>query len=168
MEQAAARQMPDARTEADTPPISAICRLFELAARSMHSAGFSGGLYPAQWTALRYLATSQPTDRTSAKLARFQQVAVGSVTRTVRTLISKGLVVEGPSAGHHRSKQLDLTRAGIALLRTDPLIALDQELASLPQRDARIFGMTLARVISVLHDNDAGEADIELALDADT
>lgn len=141
-------------TQDTLPTISAITRLFELSARSLHSAGFAGGLYPAQWTALRYLATSAPEDRTSAKLARFQQVAVGSVTRTVRTLIGKGLVSEGPSAGHHRSKQLDLTADGIALLGQDPLVELDRVLSTLPKREARILGMTLARIISVLHAED--------------
>ena len=151
----------------DAPPtISAISRLFELAARSLHSAGFSGGLYPAQWTALRYFATVAPSERTSAKLARFQQVAVGSVTRTVRTLIAKGLVSEGRSAGHHRSKQLDLTAAGVSMLALDPLLALDTELSTLSQRDARILGMALARIISALHAK--GEDEQELAFDDDT
>jgi DNA-binding MarR family transcriptional regulator len=145
--------------------VSAISRLFELAARSLHSAGFTNGLYPAQWTALRYLAISTPVERTSAKLARFQQVAVGSVTRTVRTLIAKGLVSEGPSAGHHRSKQLDLTAEGRAMLTQDPLLVLDTELATLSQRDARILGMALARVISVLHAEQGG--DQALILDDD-
>lgn len=143
--------------ETKPPTISAITRLFELAARSLHSAGYAGGLYPAQWTALRYLAAAAPADRTSAKLARFQQMAVGPVTRTVRTLIAKGLVVEAGPAGHHRSKRLDLTADGIALLGEDPLIAVDAELASLPQRDARILGATLGRIISQLQSPHDGE-----------
>lgn len=149
------------------PSISAITRLFELAARSLHSSGFADGLYPAQWTALRYLANAAPTDRTSAKLARFQQMAVGPVTRTVRTLITKGYVVEAGSAGHHRSKRIDLTEAGIELLNRDPLIAVDRELAKLPARDARVLGVTLGRIISHLQSaGDAADGD-SLSLDED-
>ena len=145
--------------------ISAIARLFELAARSLHSAGFSDGLYPAQWSALRYLAMAGPTERTSAKLARFQQIAVGPVTRTVRTLVAKGLVIEGPSAGHHRSKQLNLTEDGRRLLAGDPLIAVDVELSKLPPHHARVLSATLGQIISTLHAPDAGEDTLTLRLD---
>lgn len=148
--------------ENDRRSISALSRLFELAARSLHSAGFSSGLYPAQWTALRYLATAGPSDRTSAKLARFQQIAVGPVTRTVRTLINKGLVAEGPSAGHHRSKQLNLTEAGIRILAEDPLIALDDELSRLPEKEARLLGATLGRIVSILHAKDGDAEGLQL------
>ena len=152
--------------ENDTRSISALCRLFELAARSLHSAGFSHGLYPAQWTALRYLSTAGPQERTAARLARFQQMAVGPVTRTVRTLIAKGLVSEGPPAGgHHRSKQLNITPEGMRTLTEDPLLALDAELADLPERDARLLGATLGRVISVLHAKDASDDTAGLRLD---
>ena len=151
--------------ENDPQSVSALSRLFELAARSLHSAGFSDGLYPAQWSALRDLATAGPTERSSAKLARFQQIAVGPVTRTVRTLVAKGLVSEGPSAGHHRSKQLNLTDEGIRILARDPLIAVDAELAKLPQRDARILGAALGRIISTLHAADAEDGALMLRLD---
>jgi DNA-binding MarR family transcriptional regulator len=147
--------------------VSAIGRLFELAARSLHSASFSEGLYPAQWSALRYLATAGPTERTSAKLARFQQLAVGPVTRTVRTLVAKGLLSEGPAAGHHRSKQLNLTEAGRRLLEKDPLIALDLELKTLSPQDARIISAVLGRIISALHVADAEGDELSLRLDGE-
>jgi DNA-binding MarR family transcriptional regulator len=147
--------------------ISAIGRLFELAARSLHSASFSEGLYPAQWSALRYLSTAGPTERTSAKLARFQQLAVGPVTRTVRTLVAKGLLTEGPAAGHHRSKQLNLTDAGLRLLESDPLIAVDLELKTLSPQEARIISAALGRIISALHVANTHGEEISLRLDSD-
>lgn len=131
----------------------------------MHSASFSEGLYPAQWSALRYLATAGPTERTAAKLARFQQIAVGPVTRTVRTLIAKGLVSEGPAAGHHRSKQLNLTEDGLRLLESDPLIAVDRELKTLPQQDARILSAALGMIISTLHATDGDGEKLSLRPD---
>lgn len=150
--------------------VSAITRLFELAARSLHSSGHADGLYPAQWTALRYLAASSPAERTAAKLARFQQMAAGPVTRTVRTLVAKGLVAEAGMAGHHRSKQLDLTEQGRALIERDPLRAIDAELATLPEKDARIVAAALGRIISLLHtETEAGDApSLDLAEDDDS
>ncbi len=149
----------------NAPSIAAITRLFELAARSLHSAGFAGGLYPAQWTALRYLAQAAPAERTAAKLARFQQMAVGPVTRTVRTLIAKGLLIEAGSAGHHRSKRLDLTPEGITLLQDDPLLAVDAELSKLSTQEGRALSTILVRIISHLQASHDGSADVMLSLD---
>ena len=132
-------------------------RLFELAARSLHSAGHADGLYPAQWSCLRYLALAAPNDRTAAKLARFQQLAVGPVTRTVRTLIQKGLVAEGGAAEHHRSKRLELTQQAWALLHRDPLLALDAELAKLPPEATRVLADALAVAIASLHGPEGAE-----------
>jgi len=153
---------------ADKPvTVSAMTRLFELAARSLHSAGHADGLYPAQWTALRYLAAASPAERTASKLARFQQMAAGPVNRTVRTLVAKGLVVEAGMAGHHRSKQLDLTDEGRALIARDPLRAVDAEFADMPERDARIVAAALGRIISALHTGGAESAEGEVLSLAD-
>lgn len=131
--------------------LDALTRLFELAARSLHSAGHSEGLYPAQWTALRYLSTAAPEERTSSALARFQQMAVGPITRTVRTLILKGLVVKGGSGVHHRSERLDLTDAGRALLAQDPLLAVNAVLAKLNPVQSRNLAGVLGQIIATLN-----------------
>ncbi len=146
--------------------IAALTRLFELAARSLHSAGHSGGLYPAQWTALRYLAQARPTDRTSAALARFQQMAAGPVTRTVRTLIAKGLVAKAGSAGHHRSERLDVTGQGRSLLEQDPLLHVDAVLAKLPEPQAKALAGVLAQIAASLQAVRADDEGDGLSLDA--
>jgi DNA-binding MarR family transcriptional regulator len=148
------------QTGDDVQGASALTRLFELAARSLHSAGHTGGLYPAQWTALRYLANARPADRTSAALARFQQMASGPVTRTVRTLIAKELVVKAGQAVHHRSEQLDVTQKGRNLLASDPLLQVDKVLAALPEAQAKTLAAILARIAASLQDI-RGEADAE-------
>ncbi len=138
------------RTVGTTERTAALTRLFELAARSLHSAGHSGGLYPAQWTALRYLAHARPADRTSAALARFQQMAAGPVTRTVRTLIAKQLLEKAGSAGHHRSERLDVTEKGRELLAQDPLLHVDGVLSKLPDAQARMLASALAQIAASL------------------
>jgi DNA-binding MarR family transcriptional regulator len=153
--------------ERDAARLGAITRLFELAARTLHSAGHSHGLYPAQWTALRYLASAAPGQRTSSALARFQQMAIGPVTRSVRVLIEKGLVVKGGSAGHHRSERLDLTPRGRALLDEDPLLAVDANLKRLAPDDLFLLSSVLGRIIATLHprDEEAGAPGLEAAFD---
>ncbi|MCU0830368.1 MAG: MarR family winged helix-turn-helix transcriptional regulator [Rhizobiaceae bacterium] len=139
---------------ASLPNGKALARLFELVARSLHSAGHVDGLYPAQWTALRYLNEAEPDARTAAKLAQFQQLAPGPVTRSVRTLITKGLVREAGTASHHRAKRLEVTEAGIALLANDPLIALEKRLAKLGGDDARALERVLAQMLVTLQNDE--------------
>jgi DNA-binding MarR family transcriptional regulator len=143
----------------------ALSRLFELAARALHSAGHAQGLYPAQWTALRYLADAEPSARTSSALARFQQIAIGPVTRTVRTLIAKGYVVKAGPAGHHRSDRLDLTEAGYALLPLDPLRQIDTALEALTADQKVEVARLLNDIISRLQ-VEAGAAPIDGADEA--
>ena len=140
----------DGKPEPEFAGPSALARLFELAARSLHSAGHSDGLYPAQWTALRYLAAARPSERTAAALARFQQMAAGPVTRTVRTLLEKQLVAKAGSAGHHRSERLDVTAKGRELLRNDPLLRLDAVLSALPEAQSKALAAILAQTIASL------------------
>lgn len=134
--------------------LAALTRLFELAARALHSAGHSEGLYPAQWTALRYLAVAAPAERTSSALARFQQMAVGPITRTVRTLVQKGLVVKAGVAAHHRSERLELTAAGHALLARDPLLAVDAAIGKLTPAQAKELAGVLGQIVSTLNTDD--------------
>src|SRR3954453_8312698 len=63
----------------DPTAVSALIELLELAGRSMHSIGYADGLYPAQWTALRYFSKASDGARTASALARFQGFANGPV-----------------------------------------------------------------------------------------
>jgi DNA-binding MarR family transcriptional regulator len=104
-----------------TIPSSALSELMELASRSMHSLGYAEGLYPAQWTALRYFARAADGLRTASELARFQGLATGPVSRTVRTLIAKGLIRKSERQPAGRAEHLEVTEGGLELLARDPL-----------------------------------------------
>lgn len=107
-----------------TIPATALAELLELAGRSMHSIGYAEGLYPAQWTALRYLVKAPEDQRTASELARFQGIANGPVSRTVRTLIQKGLVRKAARQPVGRAEHLEVTEAGRALLAIDPTLSI--------------------------------------------
>ncbi len=130
--------------------LSALARQFELCARQMHAINHDHGLYPAQWTILRYLAAMPEERRTSAETARYQHLAVGAVTRTVRTLITKGLISKRRSKVHHRAEQLDLTESGAALLRQDPFRAVDHAIRGLPETDQAVFSRVLGTLNAVM------------------
>lgn len=141
---------PKAGASSGGTALLALTRLFELSARSLHSAGHSHGLYPAQWSALRYLASAEANACTSSALARFQQLAVGPVTRTVRTLIDKGLVRKAGMGAHHRSERLELTPEGHALLAQDPLWTIDAALRGLDRNQASQLAAILGQIIAAL------------------
>ena len=107
---------------------SALASLLEQVARRIHSQGYAADLFPAQWSALRYLYGAPPQLRTAIDVARFQGLASGAVARTVRTLITKGLLVKAGTIGRGRAEQLDLTDLGRSILANDPLQSISQAL----------------------------------------
>ncbi|MGQ3353773.1 MAG: MarR family winged helix-turn-helix transcriptional regulator [Phreatobacter sp.] len=125
----------------------ALARLFEQSTRMVHSAGHSQGLFPAQWTALRYFAAADQGQRTAISLARFQGMAFGPVSRTVRTLIAKGLLRKAGSAGKGRAELLELTDQGHAILASDPLLAVVTALEGLDDPQRLALALALEQIL---------------------
>ena len=128
-----------------TSPAS-LAELLELTARKLHSRGHAAGMFPAQWAALRYFSRAPEALRTASELARFQGLANGPVSRTVRTLVQKGLLTKAAEQPKGRAELLELTEAGKALLDGDPTLELEAVLGNLPEADRR----SLARALELL------------------
>jgi DNA-binding MarR family transcriptional regulator len=131
---------------------SALAELLELVARMLHSRGYAEDLFPAQWMALRYFARAEPQRRTASDLARFQGLANGPVSRTVRTLVRKGLLTKAAVQPKGRAELLELTAAGHWVLEADPTRALETALGALEEPDrvaaARALELVLRGVSS--------------------
>ncbi len=97
----------------------------------LHSRGYAADLFPAQWVALRYFARAQRELRTASELARFQGLANGPVSRTVRTLLQKGLLKKADEQPKGRAELLELTEMGTELLKQDPMTELAEVLGKL-------------------------------------
>ena len=128
-----------------TSPAS-LAELLELTARKLHSRGHAAGMFPAQWVALRYFSRAPDALRTASELARFQGLTNGPVSRTVRTLVQKGLLTKAAEQPKGRAELLQLTEAGKALLDGDPTLELEAVLGNLPEADRR----SLARALELL------------------
>jgi len=124
-----------------------LASLLEQVARALHSAGHSQGLFPAQWVALRYFSTVEPRRATAIQLARFQGIAFGPVSRTVRTLIEKELLIKAGSAGKGRGEVIAITPAGRVMLEKDPLKTVQDALETLSLQEREILAQTLQNVI---------------------
>ncbi len=121
---------------------SALADLLELVARVLHSRGYAAGLFPAQWVALRYFARTP--------LARFQGLANGPVSRTVRTLITKGLLAKAASQPRGRAELLELTAAGQEVLAADPNRELETAIGALDPSDREVVARSLDTIIARL------------------
>jgi DNA-binding MarR family transcriptional regulator len=130
---------------------SALSSLLEQTSRGLHSLGYDHGLYPAQWSALRYFASMQPEHCSAIGLARYQGLAFGAVNRTVRTLITKKLLRKGGSLGKGRITRIELTRMGLNRLKHDPLQLMTDAVAELSAPEQQTLAVALEKLLRALH-----------------
>ena len=129
---------------------SALAELLELTARMLHSRGHAADLFPAEWAALRYFSRMPANLRTASELARFQGLANGPVSRTVRTLVQKGLLAKAAEQPRGRAELLELTGSGRALLERDPTLAVEAAIAELGTSEQQCFARSLDLIVSRL------------------
>ncbi|MFO1080286.1 MAG: MarR family winged helix-turn-helix transcriptional regulator [Reyranellaceae bacterium] len=128
---------------------AALARLFELASRQTHARAHAESLYPAQWAALRYFRDASGHHATTAGLARYQGLALGAVARTVRTLVTRGLLQKTGLAGRGRAELVELTAAGAASLQRDPLLPIAAMLQTVPAEAQAVLAETLEKIVGL-------------------
>lgn len=140
-------------------PSAALADLLELTSRMLHSRGYAYDLFPAQWVALRYFARARQDLRTASELARFQGLANGPVSRTVRTLVQKGLLRKAADQPKGRAELLELTEVGQGLLARDPMAKLAEVLVTLGAEEQTAMARGLEKVLRGLSDDAATTRD---------
>jgi len=113
----------------------------------------AGGLNPAQWETLRYLARANRFSRTPAALADYLASTRGTVSRTLASLEAKGYLTRAANARDGRSVEFALTAMAGRALKRDPLIALAGDieqaaggaLTTLVEELRRTLGKAIAR-----------------------
>ena len=133
-----------------SPSTSALAELLELTARKLHSRGHASGLFPAQWAALRYFSRAPQDLCTSSDLARFQGLANGPVSRTVRTLVLKGFLAKAAQQPKGRAERLELTETGNTLLQCDPTLELEAAIDAVAPDDRDCLARSLERIVAQL------------------
>lgn len=113
--------------------------IIHLARLAQSGGGGSLGLTPAQWTALRFFSRANRFSRTPSAFSEFNATTRGTASQTVKSLVSLGLLERHRSESDKRSIRFELTDAGHAALREDPLNALIAALDGLgPETGAQV------------------------------
>jgi DNA-binding MarR family transcriptional regulator len=128
-------------------------RLLDRLQRLARAGELAGGLNPAQWDALRYLARANRFSRTPAALADYLASTRGTISRTLASLEDKGYVRRAESDRDGRSVEFLLTKKAADALRRDPLLAVAADiekatgraLADIVESLRKILRMALAR-----------------------
>lgn len=118
--------------------------------RAASSLAFSGGLNPAQWSAMRYFAQAAPEARSVVAFARYHRTTKGTASQTIAALLKKGLLDRRRNDRDRRSADLEVTAQGVGLLQNDPLNELAQAVGLLNETERRAMTRGLERILTTL------------------
>ncbi|WP_223677680.1 MarR family winged helix-turn-helix transcriptional regulator [Azospirillum agricola] len=111
------------------------------------SLSYTQGLKPSQWTALRYFAGANASQRTVSAFADFHATTRGAASQMVEVLVGKKLLVRAPVPEDRRVVQLHPTSKALELLRLDPLAEFAGIIAALPSDDQYQLAETLTTLL---------------------
>ncbi|WP_041795587.1 MarR family winged helix-turn-helix transcriptional regulator [Pararhodospirillum photometricum] len=138
----------------------AVAELLTQVGRLTHSRGFTGGLNPAQWMALRYFSQANESVATVMKFAEHYGSSRGTASQSISALVRKGYLVRQPSRGKKSSHVLVLTEAGRMLIEHDPINHLIDGIEELPDAKKPVFAESLEFLIRHLFDAHSGDPDV--------
>ncbi len=132
----------------------AVAELVDHLSRLAHSFGFTNGLTPAQWTALRYLSRANRFSRTVSAFAEFHATTRGTASQTINGLVDRKYVRRTRSATDGRSARLDLTEKARNVLERDPLQVLVRAVSGLSPVARANLATNLERLVAeVAHES---------------
>lgn len=137
------------RTDAK-PSTRGLARLIEQVGKAAYNLGYTPGLNPAQWAALRYFDEATVERRTVTGFAQFQGTTKGTASQTVAALVRKGLLQRVADKQDRRVHRLVLTTEGQTVLKSDPLQELSQALETLSDDERWSLAVNMEKVLREL------------------
>ena len=130
--------------------VRGLARLIEQVGKAAYNLGYTPGLNPAQWAALRYFDEAMLERRTVTGFAQFQGTTKGTASQTVAALVRKGYLRRVSDKQDRRVHRLMITDEGQNLLRVDPLQELSKALESLEQDERWALAVSMEKVLRQL------------------
>ncbi len=125
-----------------------IAALLERLGRILQNEAHADDLKPAQWEALRYLARANRFSRRPSAVTAYLGVTKGTVSQTLNALERKGLIAKKAAGADRRNVSIEITRKGRALLKGDPLFAMEAAARTLPAKSAQSVEAGLAAILT--------------------
>ena len=129
-------------------PVKATAEVFSFVSHRVYLAGFSEGLKPAQWLALRYFAKVNPMASTLTDFAKQVGCTKGTASRTVNHLIDRNFLRSRKNKEDKRSNFLELSPEGRILLQKDPIHLLENDLSLLEPEYLHTLQKILSQILS--------------------
>lgn len=130
--------------------VRGLARLIEQVGKAAYNLGYTPGLNPAQWAALRYFDEATLERRTVTGFAQFQGTTKGTASQTVAALVRKGYLRRVGDKQDRRVHRLVITDEGANLLRIDPLQDLSKALESLEQEERWALAVSMEKILRQL------------------
>ncbi len=92
--------------------VRGLARLIEQVGKAAYNLGYTPGLNPAQWAALRYFDEATIERRTVTGFAQFQGTTKGTASQTVAALVRKGYLRRVGDKQDRRVHRLVITDEG--------------------------------------------------------
>jgi DNA-binding MarR family transcriptional regulator len=127
-----------------------LARLIEQVGKACYNLGYTPGLNPAQWAALRYFQETTTDQCTVTGFANFQGTTKGTASQTVAALVRKGYLKRVADKKDRRVHRLVLTPEGEAMIAQDPLQALADAVEKLEEQDRCALAINMERVLREL------------------
>ena len=118
--------------------------------RLVYGCSSDASLTPTQWTALRYFATANRFSRTPSAFSEFNATTRGTASQTVKSLIAMGLLAKRAHETDKRSFLIELTDAGRAKLKRDPMDDLSVAIAALPANRQAMLADILGELVETM------------------
>ncbi len=130
--------------------VRGLARLIEQVGKAAYNLGYTPGLNPAQWAALRYFEEATIERRTVTGFAQFQGTTKGTASQTVAALVRKGYLRRVSDKQDRRVHRLMITDEGQNLLKVDPLQDLSKALETLEQEERWALAVSMEKVLRQL------------------
>jgi DNA-binding MarR family transcriptional regulator len=127
-----------------------LARLIEQVGKACYNLGYTPGLNPAQWAALRYFQETTTDRCTVTGFANFQGTTKGTASQTVAALVRKGYLKRMADKKDRRVHRLVFTPEGEAMIAQDPLQALADAADKLEEQDRWALKINMERVLREL------------------